>query len=66
MKKQNNWLAGSARLRWLADSEGLVFRLSSVCALQELSGHWLPLFKSPDRSTSSAFEVSTPASEPFW
>ena len=35
------------RLRWLADSKGLVFRLPSVCALEGLCEHWLPLFKEP-------------------
>ena len=38
-------LRAAHRLQWLADSKSLMFRLSSVCALQGLCGHWLPLFR---------------------
>jgi hypothetical protein len=56
-------LAGS-RLGWLADSKGLVFRLSSVPALQHRADAGC-LYSKPGPNTSSAFEASAAASEPF-
>ena len=58
-------LAGSPCLRWLADSKGLVFRLSSVALYNHFGDTGCLYSKSPDRNASAAFEASAAASEPF-
>jgi hypothetical protein len=57
--------AGSPVCGGLPISEGSVSHLRSVCAQKDFADTGCLYSKSLDRNTSSAFEVSAAASEPF-